>query len=208
MGKTLGDVPSLIKARKAFQIGNMKADNFYAAGGSAFSIPTGWANVMWPQRGSLYVVYSYGTAIGWIDQWGRAKKTPETFSNTTSRHQGLLYTLVDDVNIGPLPPEALKIDQEDHERYVRWLQARADRRTEQARAARQRRYWTPERLAAKEARERAKEVADLYGIKPGVALRALTQTPDELTIEDTIASLTGVRVTRDAMESTGPLTHA
>ena len=207
MGKSQRDVPALIKARKAFDIGNVHATSHYPHG-TTWSTPVGWSRVMWPQHGALYIVFSYGTAIGWIDKWGRAKKTPQTYSNSTSRHQGLLYTLEDDPVLTGTPADWHVPDMLDHERYMQWLKDRADRRTEQARAAQQRRYWTPERIAAKEARERAKEIADLYDIKPGVALRALTQAPDELTEEDAIASLTGTQRTRDASESTGSLTHA
>ena len=84
----------------------------------------------------------------------------------------------------------------------------AERRAEQRRYSAQRRYWTPERIAAKEAREQAKEVAALYGVKARVALQAITQAPEEMTVEDAIASLTGVRVTRDATEHSDRVTHA
>ena len=206
MGRTLGDIPALIAKREAFTIGNMYA-RVHAAGhnGSPYR---GWNAVDWPRNGCTYIVYSYQTPIAWIDEFGRAIHTRQHFSNTTSRHIGYTYTLESDPKIRGRKRDRDRLDREADERWRQYLQDKADRRREDAKRARQRRYWTPERLAARQLRDRASEVADLYGIGKREALRMLTQAPEETSIEEVIASLTGTRATRDARNSDESLTHA
>lgn len=207
MRYTQRDVPALIAARKAFDIGNMSATTHYPHG-IGFTPSKGQNNVMWPVTRALYIVYSYSTPIAWIDQYGRAKRTPQHFSVTTSKHMSRVWSMKDDAKITGKKADRERQDKIDTMRYNDYLQARAEVRAEQQRHAQQRRYWTPERLAAKELREQAREVAKLYGIKVTDATRALTRAPDEFSTEDAIASLTGTRPTRDAEDSPGSLTHA
>jgi hypothetical protein len=194
------DVPALIRARKAFTIGNVSATSHYPDG-----VPStpykGMNRLMWPQPGALYIIYSYTTPIAWIDQWGRAKRTPQRFSTTTSRHQSLCYYLDDDAKVTGRKRDRDRQDKIDEMRYLDYLREREEARIAGRRRTQQRRYWTPERVAAKEARDRAKDVAELYGVKHKEALKAITRAPDEFTLEEALASLTGGRVTRDAKES-------
>lgn len=198
MGRTLSDAPALIAAREPFVIGALSGVSHYP-NGLAFPPNKGWNTVVWPRTGVLYIVYSFYTPIAWIDQWGRAKRSPEKFSQRTARHQGLLYTLKDDPKITGRKRDRDMADKIDAERIRDHYDVLVTQRRQQQREAARRRYWTPERLAAKEVRDQARAVAQLYGIKVGEARKALTQAPEEFTMEEAIASLMGERVhTRDA----------
>jgi hypothetical protein len=193
MSTSQREVPALIKARKPFKAGEMSATRHYHTGGISYTPNKGWNTVMWPTTGALYIIYSFDTPIAWIDAYGRAKRSPQWYSQRTSRHQSLLYTLADDARITGLKADRERQDKIDAMRTADYHAAVAAERGARQRMAQQRRYWTPERIAAKELREQAKEVAALYGLKTADAKRALTQAPDEMSIEDAIASLTGTR---------------
>ena len=45
----------------------------------------------------VYSVWSYGTPIAWVTSDGRVHKVDQRFSITTTRHQGNLYLLREDV---------------------------------------------------------------------------------------------------------------
>ena len=50
------------------------------------------------QSGISYMVYSYDTPIAWETKTGHIYKVQQTFSQTTSKHQGLLYLFHERIN--------------------------------------------------------------------------------------------------------------
>lgn len=209
---TLRDVPTLVAARKAFDAGNVSAVSYYQPDiygrqrGLGDEV-RGQNRYVWPKAGALYLVYSYSTPIAWIDEFGIARRSPQNFSVTTSRHQGMLWGFEDDEPLRGTKRDRQWATKLFERGVAAYHQDREALRRERQRDAAKRRYWTPERIAAKEARERAREVAELYGIPVTEARRALTDTQEDLTVEDAVASITrDVYASRD--ESRLRLTHA
>lgn len=87
----LRDIPDKIAQLESFD-GNSMSGYFFSDG--AYGIQPGRGNES-PPNGSIYIVWSYGTPIAWIDQVGRAYRVPHKFSVTTSKHQSILHTLKD-----------------------------------------------------------------------------------------------------------------
>lgn len=46
-----------------------------------------------PYKDAVYIVWSYGTPVLWVDGRGKVNRTPEKFSVTTSKHMGSLWGL-------------------------------------------------------------------------------------------------------------------
>ena len=151
--RTLNDAAAWIAERKPFDCGNMSARSYPAP----VHIHPGWNSMLRPGP-VVYAVFSYSTPIGWIDDLGRAVVPPETHSNSTSRHQGIVRCALkgDPVEGKRVEKARVKRDEEEMDIIERWHERKAEERRARQREANRLRYWTPERIAAKEAREAVK----------------------------------------------------
>lgn len=87
------DIPGKLSRYASFDGSSMHA-KFYPPNWRDSHFDAGIGNEA-PPKGSIYVIWSYGTPIAWIDPLGKAYKVRQKFSRTTSCHQGMLYALTD-----------------------------------------------------------------------------------------------------------------
>lgn len=203
---TQRQAPDLIARREEFDASALWARSFYdqtwvdehgrTRQGTDRPPDRGYNNVLWPEVGVKYVVFSYATPIAWIDKDGVAVVTPQRFSQTTSaRHQNKLWKFRDDLG-GNVRARASA-----RERYQRVIDGYHARKADEARQAKNERARL-QRKYERELREEAKrreqdEQAAIRSIANGLP-------PDEVTLyhvegeREAIDSILSSRGTRHA----------
>lgn len=204
--RTLRDVGQAIKERRDFTVGNVSAKRFtnglpeYATG------PRGWTNpsLPTPEAGARYIVWSYGTPIGWIDRHGVAYVTPENFSVSTSRHVSIVSSALTDDEGGR------KCDKERARK--RYAKIRSEYLAEAARQRAERKAIM-QRYRREDAR-REREEARKFQAESEAAIASIVQgtpmPPVVLGIEGEVEAIESILAVRDARvtRSNDDVTHA
>jgi len=95
MKATRHTIPSLIEKREPFS----NTSGTVVAVKNPKTFPVGQLNedeksrlrIDARENGIAYIVFSYGTPIAWETKNGHVYKVQQRFTQTTSKHQGLLY---------------------------------------------------------------------------------------------------------------------